>query len=86
MATILDRVPVERISAEAREAQFGWTLLTLIAAVLFGVGFIAAKTLGAVWLALAWSGTAVKVGFTEGRGAAPATATKATRATRAKGG
>ncbi len=65
--TLLERVPVERISAEAREVRVGHTLLTLVAAVLYGIGWAAGKVLGMLWLALAWSGTAVKVGWTEAR-------------------
>ncbi len=63
-----ERIPVERITAEAREAQFGHTALTLIAGVLYGLGWVVGKAFGLVWLALAWAWTAVKLGFTEARG------------------
>lgn len=56
-----------RITTEARDVRFGRTALTLIAAVLFAVGWIAGKVLGGIWLALAWSATAVKVGWVEAR-------------------
>lgn len=65
--TVLDRVPLEDINARAREVHFGRTLLTIIAAILYAVGWLAAKTLGGIWLALAWSAVAVKVGWTEAR-------------------
>jgi len=60
---VLQRVPVEEITTEARQVRPGRTLLTLIAAVLYGVGWLAGTVLGALWLALAWSGTAVRVGW-----------------------
>lgn len=65
--TLLERVPVERISAEARQVDVGHTVLTLLAAVLYGIGWLAGKVLGTIWLAIAWSATAVKVGWTEAR-------------------
>jgi hypothetical protein len=68
MATLLHRVPVDRITAQARTVKFSHVLLTLIAAVLYAVGWAAGKVLGAIWLAIAWSGTAVKVGGVEARG------------------
>jgi hypothetical protein len=68
--TVLDRVPLETINTRAREVHFGRTLLTIIAAVLYAVGWLAAKTLGGLWLALAWSAVAVKVGWTEARAGA----------------
>jgi hypothetical protein len=63
VTTILDRVPVGRISTEAREVHLGRTLLTIIAAVFFAIGWAAAR----VFLALAWCGVAVKVGWQEAR-------------------
>lgn len=68
MQSVLDRVPVDRITTEAREVQFLRTLLTVIAAVLWATGWAAGKVLGAVWLAAVWSVTAVKVGWSDARG------------------
>lgn len=67
MTTLLERVPVERITTEAREVHFGRALATLIAALLYLVGWVVAKAFGVVWFAAAWSFTAVKVGWDEGR-------------------
>jgi hypothetical protein len=67
MATVFQRVPVDEITVQARDVRFGRTVLTLVAAVLFSVGWIASKVLGGIWLALAWSATAVKVGWVEAR-------------------
>jgi len=68
MTAVLDRVDVDRITAEARQVRFGHTALTVIAAVLFGTGWVVAKVSGVVWLAAAWSAVAVREGWREGRG------------------
>jgi hypothetical protein len=67
MTAVLERVPVDRITAEARATHPGRALLTLIAGVLYGLGWLAAKTVAVVWLALAWSFAAVKVGWQDAR-------------------
>ncbi|MGH9249675.1 MAG: hypothetical protein ACRD0W_09210, partial [Acidimicrobiales bacterium] len=64
---VLDRVPLERISVEAREVHFARTVATLLAALLYLVGWMAAKAFTALWFAVAWSATAVKVGWVEAR-------------------
>lgn len=66
--TVLDRVPVDRITEQARELHPGRTLLTLLAALLYGLGWLAGKTVMGVWFVLAWSFAAVKVGWTDARG------------------
>lgn len=58
-------VPVERITAEARQVRFGRTVLTVLAALLFSVGWCVAKLAGGLWLVVAWAATAVKVGWVE---------------------
>jgi hypothetical protein len=65
--TILDRVPLDRISEQAREIRPGHALLTIIAAMLFALGWITAKMLTVAWLAILWSFAAVKVGWQEAR-------------------
>ena len=65
METVLDRVPVDRIEAEAREIEFGRTVLTLFAGVFFVVGW----SVGKLWRGVAWAAAAVKVGWQEGRAA-----------------
>lgn len=61
MTVALNRIPVDRITTQAREVRFARTVLTLIAAVFYAVGWVAAM----VWLAVVWCGTAVKVGWQE---------------------
>lgn len=70
---VLDRVPVEQINRQAREIHFWRTVLTLFAGLLFGLGWLTAKAFAVAWLAMAWTATAVKVGWQEGR--KPATPT-----------
>lgn len=67
MAHVLDRIPVDRITDEAREVRFGYTVLTVLAGILFGLGWLVAKGFGALWFVLAWCGTAVKVGWKSAR-------------------
>lgn len=72
LADVLGRIPVERITREARETHFWRTVLTLVAAVLYGIGWSVAKVFTVAWLVLAWTATAVKVGWSEGRARTPA--------------
>lgn len=60
---VLDRVPVDDITDRARQVHLGRVLLTVVAAVFFSIGWIA----GAAFMAIAWCGTAVKVGWVESR-------------------
>lgn len=57
------RVPVARISDEARQVRFWRTVLTVLAGVLWLVGWSLSK----VWLAVAWCCVAVKVGWNDAR-------------------
>lgn len=89
MATVLDRldrVPVDRITTEAREVDFVRTLLAVLGGLLYGLGWIAAKTcllavrvfgrvFAALWVAAAWAAVAVKIGWVDARGR-PAEATQ----------
>lgn len=63
MTAVFDRIPVDRISTEAREVRFGRAVLTVIATLFYAIGWLVAK----LWLAVAWCATAVKVGWQEAR-------------------
>jgi hypothetical protein len=65
--TFFDQVLAERITAEARQIHFWRTVLTVLAGLLFGVGWLAYKTVAGVWFVLAWCGAAVKVGWQDAR-------------------
>lgn len=64
---LLDTQRLDRITAEARQIQFGRVLLTVLASIFYGIGWITARGFGVLWLALTWSAVAVKVGWQEGR-------------------
>lgn len=64
---ILERVPIEEINKQAREVSFTRTLLALLAALLYALGWGAAKLVAVAWLAAAWSATAVRLGWQEAR-------------------
>lgn len=59
MASVLDRVPVDDITAEARSVRFGATLLTLLGFLLFALGWIVSSA----WLAVCWCAVAVRAGW-----------------------
>jgi uncharacterized membrane protein len=63
----VERVPVERITAEAQKVAFWKSVLRFLAAVLFGLGWLAAKAFAVLWLAAVWSVTAVRLGWQEAR-------------------
>ena len=66
--TVIDRVPVGDITAEARAVPLGKMLLTLIAAILFGVGWVVAKVFMGAGFVLAWCAAAIKLGWRQARG------------------
>lgn len=63
MARRLERIPLDRIRAEAREIRVGRAIQLLIAAFFFAIGWIAVKT----WQSAIWAFAAIKVGWQEGR-------------------
>lgn len=64
---VLDRVPYDRITEQARQVEFTRTILTILAGLLYAFGWVTAKTLTGIWLAVAWSATAVRLGWVEAR-------------------
>jgi hypothetical protein len=66
--TLLDRVPVDDITAQAHAVRPGRTVLTVVAAVLFGVGWVAARVFAILWLSVMWSGVAVREGWRASHG------------------
>jgi uncharacterized membrane protein YedE/YeeE len=79
-STLLDRVPVDRISQRARAARPGRTVLAVIAGLLFGVGWLAYKACTVAWLAAVWCGSAVIEGWQASRQAEAARRARASRA------
>jgi hypothetical protein len=73
MVHVLDRVPVERITARSREHRPGPLFLALIralmvalAGLLYVMGWLAAKALRAIWTACTWMAAAVELGWKDG--------------------
>lgn len=67
MTTLLQQVPLEQIRTEAKTVRFLPTLLAFVTAILFGLGWIIGKVFTVLWLALAYSYTAGKLGFRAAR-------------------
>lgn len=59
VAALTEYIPVDEITAQAREVRFGRTLLSLIAWLLIGFG----KLLGYAWLIPVWCFLAVRTGW-----------------------
>ena len=64
MTTLAERVPVDEISAQAKQAQPGRVLITLILGFFFMAGWIAGK----LWFGAADCVVAFRVGYRAGRG------------------
>ena len=64
MTTLLvDRGQLDEITRQAREVHPVRTLLTLIASLLFGIGWLAYKIVAVLWLAAAWMFVATRAGW-----------------------
>ena len=59
-------VDLQRISREASQVQFRRVLLTAIAFLFYGLGWLAAKFFVVLWRAAVWSFVAVKLGWQDG--------------------
>jgi hypothetical protein len=68
--SVLDRVPLDAITEQARQVRFWRTVAKILAFVLFGAGWLAAKGFGLAWLCLAWPAVAMREGWRAGRGTA----------------
>jgi hypothetical protein len=68
VTTLTERIPLDDISSQARAVRPGRTVLTVIAAVLFGVGWVTARVFAVVWLSVMWSGVAVREGWRSSHG------------------
>jgi hypothetical protein len=61
--SVLSSVDLDTIELEARQVNFGKGLLTVIAAILFAIGFM----FGVASRALAWTAVAIRLGYRAGR-------------------
>lgn len=67
MALTLGDTHLDRITARTRQASPARSAVAVIAGVLFGIGWIAARFLGALWFAIVWCAMAVSEGWREAR-------------------
>lgn len=63
-----DRVPIDAITADARQASPGRTLQGLIGGLFFLVGYVVAKTFYVLFISGAWCASATKMGWRTARG------------------
>lgn len=63
-----DRVPIDAISADARQARPGRALLGLIGGLIFGLFWVLGKTFMVAFLAGAWCSSAAKMGWRQAQG------------------
>jgi hypothetical protein len=63
-----DRVPLDTITADARQARPGRAVLGLIGGVIFGLFWVLGKTFGVLFLSGAWCASAAKMGWREAQG------------------
>jgi len=68
MTAITERIPLDSITEQAHQVRPGRTALTLIAAVLYGLGWITARVFAVLWLAGVWSAVAVREGWRASHG------------------
>ena len=65
--TVLDAVPVGRITERARAANPLAVVVALIAGLLFGLGWLAFKVVRVLWFAVAWCAFALAEGWNTAR-------------------
>lgn len=70
--TVLDNVPADRIAGQVRKTDYRKVTLLILAGLLYVAGWLPGRAwLGvrivAVWAAHTWAGTALRVGWTDGR-------------------
>jgi hypothetical protein len=68
VTSITQRIPLDEITVQARQVRFSRVLLTVLAALFFGIGWLA----GRLFLGVAWCAVAVRTGWQEGRYGGPA--------------
>ena len=68
MTALTERIPLDGITAQAEAVKPGRAVLTVVAAVLFGLGWVTARVFAVLWLAAMWSGVAVREGWRASHG------------------
>jgi len=65
---LLDRVPVDEITATANRITPGRSAAAIIGGLLFAVGWLIAKAAGGIWFVAKWSFAAALIGWKSARG------------------
>lgn len=68
MTSLTEQFSLDDLSAKAAEVKPGRAVLTVIASVLFGAGWLAARVFSVAWLAFTWSWVAVREGWRASHG------------------
>lgn len=63
-----DRVPLDAITADARQARPGRAVLGLIGGFLFGVAWLLGKVFMVIFMSGAWGASALKMGWRQSQG------------------
>lgn len=64
---MLDTAALQQITSQAREIHPGRTLLVFIATLLYGLGWVTAKSFTLLFFVVAWACVAVRAGWRDGR-------------------
>lgn len=67
MTTLTEHIDVDAITEQAKQVHFWRSIVTVIAAILFGLGWVSFRFFAVIWFALAWGGCAVREGWREAR-------------------
>lgn len=63
-----DRVPIDAITADARQARPGRAMQGLIGGIIFGIFFVLSKTFMVIFMSGAWCASAAKMGWRQAQG------------------
>lgn len=68
MTALTERIPLDDITTQAQQVRPGRAALTVIAAALFGLGWVTARVFTVLWLSAMWCGVAVREGWRASHG------------------
>ena len=68
MTALTEQFSLDDLAEKAQAVKPGRTVLTVIAAALFGLGWVTARVFAVLWLAFMWCGVAVREGWRASHG------------------
>ena len=68
MTALTEQFSLDDLAGKAQAVKPGRAVLTVIAAVLFGIGWVTARVFAVLWLAFTWSWVAVREGWRASHG------------------